>query len=82
MGDKNETQRKSMSELTPEEQREYIQSMAEIVDNLSPKNSLFVLVLFHPDGTTNYVSSARRIEMPQALREVANQLESDMAQNN
>lgn len=86
MGTKKET----MGELTKAQKENYMGHLGDMIGSVLPSDCTFLTVVMYPNPEPipesktliNYISSARRLEIPRLLRELANALEADMAEGN
>lgn len=63
---------------------ERLEALARMIENVMPKGIMFCLAVFEVEGErrASYVSNTRRLEMPSALRELADAMASDIARRN
>lgn len=73
---------KNIADLTEDERQQYMKLLGEATDSVVPPDARWVLCLFDDAGMAHYVSSGDRRDMPDALRALADRLESDITRGN
>lgn len=73
---------KTLASMSEDDLRHYMNMMGQATASIVPPDGLFCLVIFDDKQKANYVSNCSRMQIPAALRELANSLEANMAKTN
>jgi hypothetical protein len=73
---------RTLASMTPDEIAAYLTMLGQATAGVTTPDATFCLVLFGPDMQAHYTSNCRRLEMPDALEELARNLRKTMAPNN
>ena len=73
---------RTLASMTPDETRAYLDILGEAAAGVTTPDATFCLILFGPNMQAHYNSNCRRLEMPDALEELARNLRKTMAPNN
>ena len=73
---------RTLASMTPDEVSAYLTMLGLATKSVVTPDATFCLVLFGPDMKAHYTSNCRRLEMPDALDELARELRRSMAEGN
>ena len=73
---------RTLASMTHDEIAAYLTMLGEATASVCTEDSTFCLVLFGPNMQAHYTSNCRRLEMPDALEELARSLRKTMAPHN
>ena len=73
---------RTLASMTPDEIGAYMTMLGQATASVVTEDATFCLVLFGPNMQAHYTSNCRRLEMPDALEELARELRKTMAHNN
>ena len=73
---------RKLADMTHDEISSYLTMLGQTTKTVIVPDATFCLVLFGPDMKAHYTSNCRRLEMPDALEELARELRKSMASGN
>jgi hypothetical protein len=73
---------KLIADMSNDDITHYMSLMGRATAEVVPPDAMFCLIVFDPKQKAHYVSNARRLEIPKALRELADSLEAEMSKTN
>ena len=73
---------RTLADMTDDEKHDYMNMLAGCTRRIMPPDGEFAIMVFGPNKSCYWVASVRQLEMPQALRQLASDMEADMSKTN